>query len=188
MTNKDKIIYSFINNIIEDEKASNINLLTKKDISKLLKRIEKTNIKSLSVTPLIDDKVNTNCDLYIALDDIENSESDIGIIKNLLSQKIVIFTNFNKDKRTRYKEPDFEFEGIIESEGVLEIMQDGYGFLRSSDYNYLSSPDDIYVSQSQIKLFGLKTGDTCLGTIRPPKDGEKYLNYPQPSTQYSYNN
>ena len=100
MTNKDKIIYSFINNIIEDEKASNINLLTKKDISKLLKRIEKTNIKSLSVTPLIDDKVNINCDLYIALDDIENSESDIGIIKNLLSQKIVIFTNFNKDKRT----------------------------------------------------------------------------------------
>ena len=100
MTNKDKIIYSFINNIIEDEKASNINLLTKKDISKLLKRIEKTNIKSLSITPLIDDKVNTNCDLYIALDDIENSESDIGIIKNLLSQKIVIFTNFNKDKKT----------------------------------------------------------------------------------------
>ena len=100
MTNKDKIIYSFINNIIEDEKASNINLLTKKDISKLLKRIEKTNVKSLSVTPLIDDKLNTNCDLYIALDDIENSESDIGIIKNLLSQKIVIFTNFNKDKRT----------------------------------------------------------------------------------------
>ena len=82
---------------------------------------------------------------------------------------------FNKDKRTRYKEPDFEFEGIIESEGVLEIMQDGYGFLRSSDYNYLSSPDDIYVSQSQIKLFGLKTGDTVLGTIRPPKDGEKYF-------------
>ena len=100
MTNKDKIIYSFINNIIEDEKASNINLLTKKDISKLLKRIEKTNIKSLSVTPLIDDKLNTNCDLYISLYDIENSESDIGIIKNLLSQKIVIFTNFNKDKRT----------------------------------------------------------------------------------------
>ena len=100
MTNKDKIIYSFINNIIEDEKASNINLLTKKDISKLLKRIEKTNIKSLSITPSIDDKANTNCDIYIALDDMENSESDIGIIKNLLSQKIVIFTNFNKDKRT----------------------------------------------------------------------------------------
>ena len=83
--------------------------------------------------------------------------------------------NFNKDNRRRYKEPDFEFDGIIESEGVLEIMQDGYGFLRSSDYNYLSSPDDIYVSQSQIKLFGLKTGDTVHGTVRPPKDGEKYF-------------
>ena len=83
--------------------------------------------------------------------------------------------NFNRDNRRRYKEPDFEFDGIIDSEGVLEIMQDGYGFLRSSDYNYLSSPDDIYVSQSQIKLFGLKTGDTVHGTVRPPKDGEKYF-------------
>ncbi len=70
---------------------------------------------------------------------------------------------------------NFEKEGLINAEGVLEIMPDGYGFLRSSDYNYLNSPDDIYVSQSQIKLFGLKTGDTVKGTIRPPKDGEKYF-------------
>ena len=70
---------------------------------------------------------------------------------------------------------EFEFEGIITSEGVLEIMSDGYGFLRSSDYNYLSSPDDIYVSHSQIKLFGLKTGDTVRGEVRPPKEGEKYF-------------
>jgi len=83
--------------------------------------------------------------------------------------------NGNKDTRNRYKEPDFEFDGIIESEGVLDIMQDGYGFLRSSDYNYLSSPDDIYVSQSQIRLFGLKSGDTVLGEVRPPKEGEKYF-------------
>ncbi|QHI36304.1 hypothetical protein IMCC3317_16640 [Kordia antarctica] len=83
--------------------------------------------------------------------------------------------NGNKDQRNRYREPDFEFDGIIESEGVLDIMQDGYGFLRSSDYNYLSSPDDIYVSQSQIRLFGLKTGDTVLGIVRPPKEGEKYF-------------
>lgn len=83
--------------------------------------------------------------------------------------------NGNKDSRNRYREPDYEFEGIIESEGVLDIMQDGYGFLRSSDYNYLASPDDIYVSQSQIRLFGLKTGDTVLGVIRPPKEGEKYF-------------
>ncbi len=76
------------------------------------------------------------------------------------------------EKREEYS---FEFEGIIASEGVLEIMADGYGFLRSSDYNYLNSPDDVYVSQSQIKLFGLKTGDTVRGTIRPPKEGEKYF-------------
>ncbi|MCR8666268.1 transcription termination factor Rho [Aestuariibaculum sp. M13] len=81
----------------------------------------------------------------------------------------------NKDNRNRYREPDFEFDAIIESEGVLDIMQDGYGFLRSSDYNYLSSPDDIYVSQSQIRLFGLKKGDTVLGNVRPPKEGEKYF-------------
>ena len=81
----------------------------------------------------------------------------------------------NRDSRNRYKEPDFEFDAIIESEGVLDIMQDGYGFLRSSDYNYLSSTDYIYVSQSQIRLFGLKTGDTVLGQVRPPKEGEKYF-------------
>lgn len=70
---------------------------------------------------------------------------------------------------------NFETEGLVTAEGVLETMPDGYGFLRSSDYNYLNSPDDIYVSQSQIKYFGLKTGDTVEGTIRPPKDGEKYF-------------
>lgn len=73
------------------------------------------------------------------------------------------------------KEKPYDFEGIIYNTGVLEIMPDGYGFLRSPDYNYLNSPDDIYVSQSQIKLFGLKTGDTIKGTIRPPKEGEKYF-------------
>ena len=84
-------------------------------------------------------------------------------------------SNFDKDLKNRYKEPEYEFDSIIASEGVLDIMQDGYGFLRSSDYNYLSSPDDIYVSQSQIRLFGLKTGDTVLGNVRPPKEGEKYF-------------
>jgi transcription termination factor Rho len=84
-------------------------------------------------------------------------------------------SNFDKDLKNKYKQPEYEFDSIIESEGVLDIMQDGYGFLRSSDYNYLSSPDDIYVSQSQIRLFGLKTGDTVLGNVRPPKEGEKYF-------------
>ncbi len=78
-------------------------------------------------------------------------------------------------QREERKEKPYDFEGIIYNTGVLEIMPDGYGFLRSPDYNYLNSPDDIYVSQSQIKLFGLKTGDTIKGSIRPPKEGEKYF-------------
>ncbi len=80
-----------------------------------------------------------------------------------------------RNKRQQYNQNIKDFDGLIESEGVLEMMQDGYGFLRSSDYNYLASPDDIYVSPSQIKLFGLKTGDTVKGQIRPPKEGEKYF-------------
>ena len=79
---------------------------------------------------------------------------------------------FPQPKRENF---NIEFDGIILAEGVLEMMPDGYGFLRSSDYNYLSSPDDIYVSPSQIKLFGLKTGDTVYGSVRPPKEGEKYF-------------
>ncbi len=82
-----------------------------------------------------------------------------------------------KDNQQEALPPKFniEFDGLVEGEGVLEMMPDGYGFLRSSDYNYLSSPDDIYVSPSQVKLFGLKTGDTVRGSIRPPKEGEKYF-------------
>lgn len=89
---------------------------------------------------------------------------------------------FKQPEKPAEKQPEklvfdknFEFEGIITNAGVLEIMPEGYGFLRSADFNYLNSPDDIYVSQSQIKLFGLKTGDTITGTIRPPKEGEKYF-------------
>lgn len=83
--------------------------------------------------------------------------------------------NQHQNKKQNFREPDYEFDGIIESEGVLEMMPDGYGFLRSSDYNYLASPDDIYLSTSQIRLFGLKTGDTVKGVVRPPKEGEKYF-------------
>ncbi|MBL1233228.1 MAG: transcription termination factor Rho [Flavobacteriales bacterium] len=81
----------------------------------------------------------------------------------------------DNNEKQRNEDHGYNFDGIVVSEGVLEIMPDGYGFLRSSDYNYLNSPDDIYVSQSQIKLFGLKTGDTVKGAIRPPKIGEKYF-------------
>jgi transcription termination factor Rho len=90
-------------------------------------------------------------------------------------------TNSNSNSQNRDNRPSKEEEerynlvGIVAAEGVLEVMQDGYGFLRSSDYNYLPSPDDIYVSQSQVKLFGLKSGDTVVGTIRPPREGEKFF-------------
>lgn len=82
-----------------------------------------------------------------------------------------------RDKKPKENQvrPKIEFEGEVEATGVLEIMPDGYGFLRSSDYNYLNSPDDIYVSQSQIKLYGLKTGDTLTGDIKPPREGDKYF-------------
>ncbi|ASZ10604.1 transcription termination factor Rho [Chitinophaga pendula] len=101
-------------------------------------------------------------------DDEEDDEDDFVMPDETL---------FTQKQRAGKKEPAFniEFDGIIVSEGVLEMMPDGYGFLRSSDYNYLSSPDDIYVSPSQIKLFGLKTGDTVKGSVRPPKEGEKYF-------------
>ena len=83
--------------------------------------------------------------------------------------------NPNFKKKAGPRDSDYEFDGIIESEGVLEMMPDGYGFLRSSDYNYLASPDDIYLSTSQVRLFGLKTGDTVKGVVRPPKEGEKFF-------------
>jgi transcription termination factor Rho len=83
--------------------------------------------------------------------------------------------NFRQRREIQIVEPVYDLDSVITSEGVLEIMPDGFGFLRSSDYNYLTSPDDIYVSQSQIKLFGLKTGDTVRGTVRPPREGEKYF-------------
>ena len=84
--------------------------------------------------------------------------------------------NNHHQQKNKYRAANYEFDGIIKTEGVLEILPDNnYGFLRSSDYNYLSSPDDVYVSQSQIRLFGLKTGDTITGEVRPPKEGEKYF-------------
>ena len=114
-----------------------------------------------------------------------NSE-DLGEKRNENTHKKKSFENQPKwenresqgpkpQKQQQNQEKPYEFDGIISNTGALEIMADGYGFLRSSDFNYLNSPDDIYVSQSQIKLFGLKTGDTVTGTIRPPKEGEKYF-------------
>ena len=112
---------------------------------------------------------------YKKEDSSSSKTSDNNYKKDRSKNKRREEDSHNKDKRNRYRQPDFEFEGIIETEGVLDTMSEGYGFLRSSDFNYLSSPDDVYVSQSQIRLFGLKTGDTVHGTVRPPKEGEKYF-------------
>ncbi|MDX5339603.1 MAG: transcription termination factor Rho, partial [Cyclobacteriaceae bacterium] len=108
----------------------------------------------------------------------QEQEVDLPKRKNFKSQDEVLApaaeTVSNAGRKKPFVSPR-EFDGVIENEGVLEIMQEGYGFLRSLDYNYLASPDDIYVSPSQIKLFGLKTGDHIKGSIRPPKEGEKYF-------------
>ena len=114
---------------------------------------------------------------------LSNQEGDISADELDKMDENEIINAAQRDDKPSYpqkhqrKEAAFniEFDGVILSEGVLEMMPDGYGFLRSSDYNYLSSPDDVYVSPSQIKLFGLKTGDTVFGAVRPPKDGEKYF-------------
>jgi transcription termination factor Rho len=106
----------------------------------------------------------------------ENQEKNEEMVTEGRPQKFERRVN-NQTSQQKSQEPaiNLDFDNVIVNEGVLEIMPDGYGFLRSSDYNYLTSPDDIYVSQSQIKLFGLKTGDTVRGSIRPPKEGEKYF-------------
>ncbi len=124
------------------------------------------------------------------VEEAENEKVEVDEnINNLAASLLAATEDINKESLPNTNTPppapqkqvqrppafNIEFEGVINSEGVLEMMPDGYGFLRSSDYNYLSSPDDIYVSPSQIKLFGLKTGDTVAGSVRPPKEGEKYF-------------
>lgn len=120
---------------------------------------------------------NNQFDEIVEEDNLFDNQPDIQLDKNEEKQEPNPTPNKNLQPQTQPKRDELisEFDGVVQAEGVLEIMTDGYGFLRSADYNYLNSPDDIYVSQSQIKLFGLKTGDTVLGIIRPPKNGEKYF-------------
>jgi transcription termination factor Rho len=136
------------------------------------KAIEKIEVEQRKKEMEIDD---------IVLPDLDDEETVIPspVPNSVTTSEILIKPDLPSkpvfERKPQGMEKGNEFDGIIASSGVLEIMPDGYGFLRSSDYNYLNSPDDIYVSQSQIKLFGLKTGDTLTGTIRPPKEGEKYF-------------
>jgi transcription termination factor Rho len=123
--------------------------------------------------------INSSDNNIITGDDNDGRDSDENTLE--LTQPVSDRNNNQQNIINKFYPPrreqafNIEFDGLIIAEGVLEMMPDGYGFLRSSDYNYLSSPDDIYVSPSQIKLFGLKTGDTVHGTVRPPKEGEKYF-------------
>lgn len=109
-------------------------------------------------------------------DENNSNQSDKNNRSNESKERTERTNDRNTDRKPSNKKYNIrEFDGVVTSEGVLEVVQDGYGFLRSSDYNYLASPDDVYISPSQIKLLGLKTGDTVKGQIRPPKDGEKYF-------------
>jgi transcription termination factor Rho len=126
------------------------------------KEVDEVNPEGIAVAMAIaPNLINMLQDDPIDLDDIPDFDDEP------VSQR-----PYPQQRNTNY---NVEFDGVILGEGVLEMMPDGYGFLRSSDYHYLSSPDDIYVSPSQIKLFGLKTGDTVNGSVRPPKEGEKYF-------------
>lgn len=159
------VVKTTINNDIEQDKVQHVSYATKKNTKKesvvvddvinediIEEKIEETEIVSLSVVEEKEAVYET------APQADNNSDSHKGNINHHKKEDIIN-----------------EFDAVVEAEGVIEIMPDGYGFLRSSDYNYLNSPDDIYVSQSQIKLFGLKTGDSIQGIIRPPKSGEKYF-------------
>lgn len=165
---KQELIYEILD--VQATQASVQKRPHKEDKTKR-KRIQKENDKRIENTKSVESKTKKD---FLAQERKEHKPKEQRLHKE---QKNQYKNSQNKDQQNnggpRYD--DFEFDGIVSAEGVLEMMPDGYGFLRSSDYNYLTSPDDIYVSQSQVRLFGLKTGDTVRGTVRPPKRGEKYF-------------
>jgi len=158
------------------ERVHPLNAVSKEEMPKFEKREERTprvpvhNHKSQQPAKLVENtesKPVVNNDLAINIEPEEKPQTPEGMETH---EQVTVKEHQPKPERVYYN-----FDGIAIGEGVLEMMPDGYGFLRSSDYNYLSSPDDIYVSQAQVKLFGLKTGDVVRGGIRPPKDGEKFF-------------
>ncbi|OJV35780.1 MAG: transcription termination factor Rho [Bacteroidia bacterium 43-41] len=147
-------------------------------------REKTTQVPPITLPPVVPEEPIENAPEAEAIEKPVVIEKKTSLLQELISpapiqprqQQPQQSRNVNQPQNAvQQKEPAYEFEGILNASGVLEIMADGYGFLRSSDYNYMSSPDDIYVSQSQIRLFGLKTGDVVEGPIRPPKEGEKFF-------------
>lgn len=149
-----------------------------------VKTVEEAYIEPIqTMASNIDETINAETEPIAATSFPEvETETTTTEIKNEIPERTRLHVQNSGEQKSFERNPNaqrndqrFDFDGIVTTTGVLEIMPDNYGFLRSSDYNYLSSPDDVYVSQSQIKLFGLKTGDTVAGSIRPPKEGEKYF-------------
>ena len=167
----DKLL-SELKTIAEDLKISGITKLSKKD---LIYKI----IDEQAVAKPKNDKKSDDKNPKVPVKNRDSSVKKVNSKKEIDNDRTNVRKKLPREeylkKKAKFESELKEFEGVIESEGVLEMMQDGYGFLRSSDYNYLASPDDIYVSPSQVKLFGLKTGDTVKGKIRPPKENEKYF-------------
>ncbi len=181
---KKELVYKILD--VQAANPEKLKKVTSNDSSKTKEFVDKKadkEIKKSKADELFDISLDDDDDIEFKLPEIEEEEEEVKASSdnqedNPRPPKDRHNNDRNNDKPQRPKKihPNFkEFDGVIDSEGVLEIMMDGYGFLRSTDYNYLASPDDIYVSPSQIKLFGLKTGDTVYGQIRPPKEGEKYF-------------
>ena len=144
---------------------------TKKNKTNRGRKKDSTKTKSTASNEAVEATEVIETTSTVEFESVEIINNEENIVKNENVEK----TETEKINHQRREEIVSEFDAVVNAEGVLEIMPDGYGFLRSSDYNYLNSPDDVYVSQSQIKLFGLKTGDSIQGVIRPPKSGEKYF-------------
>ena len=172
----DKLL-SELKTIAEGLKISGIAKISKKDL--IYKIIDEQAVAKPKNDKKSDDKKSDDKKTKTSLKNTNSSVKKVNGKNQIEDDKTNVRKKLPREEYLKRKakfESDLkEFEGVIESEGVLEMMQDGYGFLRSSDYNYLASPDDIYVSPSQVKLFGLKTGDTVKGKIRPPKENEKYF-------------
>ena len=157
--NKNDLIYAIL-----DFQAENVKTSKKEE-----DKISKKDNKNIKISNKNNDKKNL----------VNDTENNNELKKKTTEKNITSSTQNHKSKNHQQNSNtiskyDYNFDGIIETEGVIEIMPDGYGFMRSSDYHYLTSPDDVYVSHSQIKLFGLKNGDTIVGKVRPPKTAEKY--------------
>lgn len=144
---------------------------TKRNKTNRGRKKDSTKTKTTVSNEVVEVSEVTEATSTVEFEAVEITEAEENIVKNDKNEK----TETEKINHQKKEEIVSEFDAVVNAEGVLEIMPDGYGFLRSSDYNYLNSPDDVYVSQSQIKLFGLKTGDSIQGVIRPPKSGEKYF-------------